>query len=224
MDVSGRGGRRVADHAARRRRRDVSDAAPQRRRRARRKDRTGVLDLPPSARSDADRLLRREQPRAGDCRRHAVHGHARRAPRGDRREERAAALDDESGREQRRLLGDARPARRQGQSHRRRRRRGVRHSRLRCRLRREKRQGSLALLHHSRPGRSRASTVAAVRAVGCSVLRCRRLEAWRRLGLGDRLVRSRAQSHVLGSRQRRSGLERGSAARRQPVHRLGRRA
>ena len=40
------------------------------------------------------RLLRREQPRRRDPRRHAVHGHARRAPDRDRREERPAALED----------------------------------------------------------------------------------------------------------------------------------
>ena len=36
----------------------------------------------------------------------------------------------------------------------------------------------------------------------------RRVEARRRLGLGDRLVRSGAQSHLLGRRQSRSRLER----------------
>ena len=40
------------------------------------------------------RLLRRQQPRARDSRRHAVHGHARRAADRDRREDRAAALED----------------------------------------------------------------------------------------------------------------------------------
>ena len=38
--------------------------------------------------ADADRLLRREQPRPRDSRRHALHGHARRAPGRDRREDR----------------------------------------------------------------------------------------------------------------------------------------
>ena len=39
---------------------------------------------------DADRLLRRQQPRPRDSRRHAVHGHARRAPGRDRREDRTS--------------------------------------------------------------------------------------------------------------------------------------
>ena len=46
MGVPGRGRRRLAVDAARRRRRHVPDAAAERRRRARREDRPGVLDLP----------------------------------------------------------------------------------------------------------------------------------------------------------------------------------
>ena len=56
------------------------------------------------------------------------------------------------------------------------------------------------------------------------VLRSRRLETWRRLDLADRLVRSETEPDVLGRRQRRPGLQRGAAARRQSLHRFSRRA
>ena len=225
MDVSGRRRRRVADLAARRRRRDVSHAAAERRGRARRENRPCVLDLSPYAGPDADRLLRREQPRPRDSRRHAVHGHARRASGRDRCEDGPRHLEHEGGREQGRLLGDACAAGRERQSDRRRRRRRVRDSRLRRRLRRAKRQGSVALLHHSRAERAGRRFVEAVPAEDRRyVLRSRGVEARRRIGLGDGLLRSRAQSHVLGRRQRRPGLEQRAAARRQPVHRFGRRA
>ena len=69
-------------------------------------------------------VLRREQSRAGDSRRHAVHGHARRAPRRARRDAAAALLWNVDGRRVRaRLFDHARAARRQGQGDRRRRRR-----------------------------------------------------------------------------------------------------
>ena len=57
-------------------------------------DRPRVLDLPPHTGSDADRLLRREQSRPRDSRRHALHGHARRASDRDRREDRPCRLED----------------------------------------------------------------------------------------------------------------------------------
>ena len=93
--------------------------------------------------------------------------------------------------------------------HRRRRRRRVRHPRLRRRLRREDRQGSVAVLHDSRPGRARPRHLGG-----------RRLEDRRRAGLGDRLLRSGAQPRLLGHRQPRARLEPEAAARRQPLHRL----
>ncbi len=140
---------RLADDTVGRRRRHVPDAAAERRRGARRQDRPRLLDLPPHAGSDAGRLLRREQPRPRDSRRHALHGHARRPSRRHRREDRPPVVEHESGREQGGLLGHPRSAGREGQGHRRRRRRRVRHPRVRCCLRRAERQGSVALLHDS---------------------------------------------------------------------------
>ena len=96
---------------------------------------------------------------------------------------------------------------------RRRRRRRVRHPRLRRRLRREDRQGSVALLHDSRSRRT-----------GARHMERRRLEVRRRLGVGHRLVRSGAEPHLLGHRQSGARLESRSAARRQPLLRLGGRA
>ena len=74
----------------------------------------------------------------------------------------------------------ARAAGGQGQGDRRRRGRRVRHPRLHRRLRRQDRQGGLALQHHPRPRRARPRNL-----VG------RFLEDRRRIGLGDRLLRSR---------------------------------
>ena len=203
VDVSGGGRRRLADHAARRRRHHVSHAAAERRGRARRQDGPRLLDLPAPADARPDRLLRREQPRPGDSGRHAVHGDARRAPRGHQREERPADLEYAGGGEQGRLLTDAGAARRQGQDHRRRRRRRVRHPRLRRRVRRANRPGSLALLHDSRAGRTGRRQLEAV-SRGCHyLLRSRGVEARRRLGVGDGLVRCQPQPDVLGCRQRR---------------------
>ena len=141
--------------------------------------------------ADADRLLRREQSRPRDPRRHVVHGHARCAPRRHRREVRSSAVDHESRREQGGLLADAGAAGRQGQGHRRRRRRRVRHSRLHRRLRRAHRQGSVALLHDSRPRRGRIRDVGRVSADHRDVLRSGGVEARRRVDLGHRIVRSR---------------------------------
>ena len=80
-----------------------------------------------------------------------------------------AALEHRGRRREAGVLDHARAARREGQGDRRRRRRRVRHPRLHRRVRREDRQGSLALLHDSRPGRAGARDVAR-----------RRLEARRR--------------------------------------------
>ena len=61
------------------------------------------------------RLLRREQPRARDPRRHAVHGHARRASRRDRCAQRPTALEYNGCRLEARVLRDDGAARHQGQ-------------------------------------------------------------------------------------------------------------
>ena len=63
------------------------------RRRARRRDRPAVLDVHLHAGARRAPLLRPREPRRRDSRRHAVHGHDRRAPDRHRREERAAALE-----------------------------------------------------------------------------------------------------------------------------------
>src|SRR5207245_8238737 len=98
VDVSGAGRRRVADDAARRRRHHVPDAAAERRGRARREDRTRILDLSVSASGYADRLLRREQPRRRDSRRHLIYGYAGRPSDRPRREERPSAVEYHGGR------------------------------------------------------------------------------------------------------------------------------
>ena len=188
-------------------------------------DRPRVLDLSLHPGRRSHRLLRREQPRRRDPRRHAVHGHARRAADRDRRQDRAAAVEDRGREHQVRLLDHARAAGREGQGDRRRRRRRVRHPRLHRRLRRRrparKRGASTPFPAPASPGTRRGS---AARRSPTDVLRSRGLEARRRIDLDDRLLRSAAQSHLLGRRQRRSRLQRRAAARRQPLHRLGRRA
>ena len=113
-----------------------------------------VLAVPLHAVAGRARLLRRQQPRRRDPRRHALHGHARRASDRDRREERQAAVEHRGRRREARVLDHAGAARHQGQGDRRRRRRRVRHPRLHRGVRREDRQGSLALLHHSRARRA----------------------------------------------------------------------
>ena len=52
-------------------------------------------------------------------------------------------------------------------------------------------------------------------------LRPRGLEARRRVHLADGLLRSAAEPHLLGRRQRRPRLQRRAAPRRQPLHRFG---
>ena len=130
VGAPGPGVRRLAVDPARRRRHHVSDRAAERRDGGRREDRPGVLAVSLHACARRARLLRREQSRRRDSRRHAVHGHARRAPGRDRREERPAALEHRGRRPEARLLDHAGAARRQGQGDRRRRRRRVRHPRL----------------------------------------------------------------------------------------------
>ena len=75
------------------------------------------------------------------------------------------------------------------------------------------RKEAVAILHDSRTGRA-----------GQRHLDRRRVEARRRLGLGDRLLRSGAEPDLLGRRQPGARLESRSAAGRQPLHRFGRRA
>ena len=97
--------------------------------------------------------------------------------------------------------------------HRRHGRRRVRHPRFHRRVRRAHGPGGLALQRD--PGSRRARQRDVER---------RRLGARRRLGLDHGLVRSRAESDVLGHRQPGPRLEPRPAARRQPVLGLGRRA
>ena len=115
-----------------------------------------------------------------------------------------------------RLQRDDRAARGQRQGARRRRRRRVRRPRLHRCLRCAERQAGLAVLHDRRPGRSGPRDVARYRRQGVG--------ARRRIDLGDWRVRSGAQSRLLGHRQRRAGLQRRGARRRQPLHRVDRRA
>ena len=173
-----------------------------------------VLGVLVSAVAAGARLLRPRQSRPRDPRRHAVHGHDRRPSDRGRRQERQADLgrarvaQPEAG-----YCVHARAAGRQRQGHRRTGRRRIRHPRVPRRVRRQDRQGSVALQHHPRAGRA-----------GTRNLGRRFLEDRRRLDLGDRLVRSGSQPDVLGHRQSRSRLERRSAPGRQPLHRFGRRA
>ena len=150
MDSARPGVRRLAVHAARRQRDHVRHAAPERRAGARREDRPRVLAVPLHRVARGARVLRLEQPRRRHPRRHALHGHARRAPRRARRDRRPAAVERRGRRSQARLLDHDGAARRQGQGARRRRRRRVRHPRLHRGVRRADGQGSLALLHDSR--------------------------------------------------------------------------
>ena len=154
------------------------------------------------------RLLRRQQPRRG-----AVEGQdhldlARRpavlAQQGDRRDGVGA-----QGRGPRHRRDDhARSARRPRHRHRRRRRRRIRHPRLDRRHRSQHRQAGVAHLHD--PGRRRARQRDLEGRQGA-------LEAWRRLGLGDRDLRSRDRHVLPGHRQCRPGLGSGIPAGRQQV-------
>ena len=112
-----------------------------------------------------------------------------------------------------RLLDHARAARGQGQGHRRRWRRRVGHPWICRRVRCRDGQGGVALLHRSRAGRARFRDL--VR---------RRVEDGRRIGLAHGHVRSGAEPHLLGHRQSGTRLQPGPTARRQPLHRFGRRA
>src|ERR1700752_326885 len=78
---------------------------------------------------------------------------------------------------------------------------------------REDRKRSVALQHGARPGRS-----------GARLVGWRLVDARRRTYLGDRFVRSRTESHVLGHRKSGTGLGRRRTPWRQPVQLLGNRA
>ena len=98
MGLAGALAREVRGHRARRRRRAVHGAGAERRRRARCGDGPHVLDLSLRARARRAPVLRPREPRPRDPRRHAVHGHDRRAPARDRREERQAGLEHDGRR------------------------------------------------------------------------------------------------------------------------------
>ena len=187
------GVRRLAIEPARRRRDDVRHAAAERRHGDRCQDRQDVLAVSLHAVAGRARLLRRQQPRRRDSRRHALPRHARRAPDRARRAQRQAALERRGRRRQARLLDHDDAAHRQGQGGRRRRRRRVRHPRVRRGLRREDRQGSLEVLHDSRSGRA-----------GARLMAGRRVEDGRRIGVGDRFLRSGSEPDLLGHRQSRA--------------------
>ena len=82
------------------------------------------------------------------------------------------------------------------------------HRRVRC----GNGKGGVAVQHRAAAGRTRP------RHVG------RRLGARRRIDLGDRIVRSGNEPHVLGRRKSRARLQRREPPRRQPLQLLGRRA
>ena len=113
---------------------------------------------------------------------------------------------------QRRLLHDARAARGARQDHGRRLGRRARHPRLRRRARRGNGQGGVEDLHDPGPRRARQRHVAR-----------RLVEDGRRAGLDHGQLRSRARTHLLGHGQP-GPVDRRSAARRQPLHELRRRA
>ena len=108
----------------------VRDAASQRRDGRGCRDRARVLAVPAHAVVGGPRVLRRQQPRRGHPRRHAVHGHAGRTAHRDRCQERPPDLERRGRRREAGLLGHDGAAHREGQGHRRRGRRGVRHPRL----------------------------------------------------------------------------------------------
>ena len=144
------------------------------------------------------RLLRPRQSRPRDSRRHAVHGHDRRAPRRDRRQERPADVGHEGRRPKPRATAITHGAAgREGQGHRRHRPAASTAS-ADSSPRTTSTTGKEVWRFNTIPGPGRARA----RDLGR-----RLLEARRRLDLGDRLVRSGSQSHVLGHWQSGPGLE-----------------
>ena len=205
---------RLRGDAAGRRRRHLPDRTVQQRLGARRAHRAAVLALP--ARAAERPHLRRDfagQPRLRDAGRPPVHGDARRAPGGARRQDRRRALGHGDGRLQDRLRGDRRAARRQGQGDRRHLGRRFPDARLPRRLRSGHGRTPVALLHGARPGRARQRDVAG-----------RRVDGARRRGhVGDGQLRPRAQPALLGHRQPQPALLRRRSQGHQSLHRVDRR-
>ena len=94
-------------HAARRRWGHVCDAGAERRRGARRQHRPRVLGLSLHAGAGFEAVLRCREPRRGHPWRHPVHRDHRRLPDCARRADGAAELENRGGRLQRRVLVDA---------------------------------------------------------------------------------------------------------------------
>ena len=153
MGVPGAIAREVRSHAAGGGRRDVHGAGAQRRRRARCRHRarsSGSTRTRPSpeARPCCGRVNRGLAILGDTLFMGTIDAHLIALDAQDRQ----ADLWNVDGRRSRgRLRAHARAAGRQGQGDRRHGRRRVRHPRLHRRLRREDRQGGLALQHHSRP-------------------------------------------------------------------------
>ena len=150
------------------------------------------------------RLLRPRQPRLRRPGRPPLQDDARRARRGDQPQDRRDRVGYGDGEFPPRLQRDDRAARGERQSDRRHRRRRVRRSRFHRCLRCADGQAGLAVLHDRGPRGSRPRHVARHR--------CEGVGARRRIDLGARRLRSGAQSHVLGHRQRGTRLQRRSSA------------
>ena len=128
---------------------------------------------------------------------------------GARRPHRQGSVDRRRRREPARLLHDAGAAGRRRAGDDRRLGRRIRHSRLRRRLRRRDRQAGLEDLHGAGARRAGQRDLAEGRAV----------EDRRRPGVGDRQLRSRGRTGLLGHRQRRA-VDGRPASRRQSLHRI----
>ena len=192
--------------ADRQRRRHVRRHALRSAARARRQDRRSAVALP----ARAARRLRRpaqHQARRRPVRRQGLHDRAGRRAGRARRQDRRGRLGERAGRRLAAgLLHDHGAADRERQGHGRGVRRRVRRARLHRGVRCRERQAGVEDLHRPRSGRARSRHLGG-----------RHLAEGRRLGLDDRHLRSREQSHLLGHRQRLA-LVRRSAARRQSLH------
>ena len=191
VGVSGGGHRKLAADTHRGRRHHVPDAAAERRRRAGCHDRPRVLDLSLHERG-RHCLLRLEQPRRRRTRGDGLHGHARRPPRGNRREKRPAGVEDPRRREQGRIFDYRFAARLEGSHCRRRGRRRIWHPRIHLRIPRADRQGVVEVLHGSGPGRTGTRDVGSVPAEfkNATATRKRGSTAERRCGSPDRSIPS----------------------------------
>ena len=177
VDAAEPGLRTVGGVAARGGRHHVPDPAAQRRARGGCKNRPDLLGLQASRRAGLQGVLRRQQSRPGDPRRHAVHGHARRTPRRRQCPQRPSPLEREGRRACPRILRQPGAARREGQSDRRRWWRRIRSQGIHRGVRAGNRQGDLALQHGARSRRARLRD-----------LERRRMEDRRRIDLGHGLV------------------------------------